>query len=550
MEKQVQISQNTKVFKSKLLGKGSFGTVYKGLYQNQRKGTPLECAIKFNHSDDEMLRDYFRKECEISMKASHPNLIASYESGISGKDLYLVIEFAPNGSLLDYLNKLAARRMTEDEAKVVTREILDGLAYLHEQGIIHRDLKLENILLSKHMKVKIADFGFAKKQNSAKASQQTILGTPSYVAPEIAKMESYNFKVDIFAFGMLVYALVFGDVVNPDAEFKSNLDFEVDKIKWPKFFSPELIDFLRASLHEKPLLRASAKQLMNHPWLTGAALSGAPSPKAPKKVNESKIIFNGMLARDPNKLKNLEEKVFKKFEFVLNTHLEKIVEEFLEVVQDINWNLERNEPELTLMKEYKYFPYLKLAVDLFTVMIYNIFRTFKWSNKQQEVYLDLGGFTSWFSNTNDTFEKIYSDREKTKKKVLKSSLSISHLLGKVAEIYKAFSESFKSAAQSEWVAQLRADFNRLLDCSSGLKIEYGIAETGPSDIEGVAISPEEWTQIRTAVLNRISTCPKFTIEDTILSKSETPYDPKNNLDQFLKVKLNREPNLIRVPELK
>lgn len=481
------------------------------------------------------------------MNTQHKNLISSYESGVFRKRMYLVLEYAPNGSLLDYLSRLDSKKMTEYEAKVVAGDILDGLAFLHDQGIIHRDLKLENILLSKNMTVKIADFGFAKKRQADGVSQQTILGTPSYVAPEIAQQSSYNSKVDIFAYGMLVYALVYGDVVNPKAEFKTNLEFSIDKISWPETFSNELISFLRACLHQDPNQRADCKSLMKHPWLAGMHLASDVRADAAKLKNQSTKIFNQMIARDKNKLRTLEDKVYKQFELKLNVHLESLVRNFLKIGQDINANIERNEPDIIAIKNTneikKQFTYLKLALDFLTIIIFNSYRNLTWNKSGKQLYLDLTSYSIWFKNK--WFEEIYKQKDSIFKSVIKKTVIFSKFLTITEDLYTQLAHHAKTKLQTEWIDQLKHDFYQLKGYISGVKIEYGVQETGPNNIEGVSISAEEWTRIRQAVLVRIETDPIFTIDDPLmnLTDSEPSSSGIEDLNKFLKVRVDHVPNL-------
>jgi serine/threonine protein kinase len=547
MERIWQVSLNTKVFPDKVLGRGSFGTVYRGQYLEQRHGKVLDCAIKFNDSQEELLQNYFKKECEISMNTQHKNLISSYESGVFRKRMYLVLEYAPNGSLFDYLSRLDSKKMAEYEAKVVAGDILEGLAFLHDQGIIHRDLKLENILLSKNMTVKIADFGFAKKRRADGVSQQTILGTPSYVAPEIAQQSSYNSKVDIFAYGMLVYALVYGDVVNPKAEFNTNLEFSIDKISWPETFSNELISFLRACLHQDPNQRADCKSLMKHPWLASMHIASEVRADAAKLKNQSSKIFNQMIARDKNKLRTLQDKVYKQFEFKLKVHLESLVRNFLKIGQDINANIERNEPDIIAIKNTdeikKQFTYLKLALDFLTIIIFNSYRNLTWNKSGKQLYLDLTSYSIWFKNK--WFEEIYKQKDSIIKSVIKKTVIFSKFLSITEDLYTQLAHHAKTKLQTEWIDQLKHDFYKLKGYISGVKIEYGVQETGPNNIEGVSISAEEWTRIRQAVLVRIETDPIFTIDDPLmnLTDSEPSSTGIEDLNKFLKVRVDLVPNL-------
>jgi serine/threonine protein kinase len=126
-----------------------------------------------------------------------------------------VIEVCAGGDLLNYVRK--RRRLSEKYAKFVFKQIMEGIAYLHENKVAHRDIKLDNILLDGHGNIKIGDFGVSRKieENEILFEQ---CGTPAYIAPEIVKDMGYKgFPVDIWSAGICLYAMLYGNV-----PFKAN----------------------------------------------------------------------------------------------------------------------------------------------------------------------------------------------------------------------------------------------------------------------------------------------------------------------------------------
>lgn len=132
------------------------------------------------------------------------------------KHIVLVIEICAGGDLLNYVRK--RRRLKEDSAKFIFKQIIDGLAHIHSKGVLHRDIKLDNILLDGHGRVKIADFGVSRIVKSTQEEMTEQCGTPAYIAPELLRDQGYwGFGADIWSCGVVLYAMLYGTV-----PFKAN----------------------------------------------------------------------------------------------------------------------------------------------------------------------------------------------------------------------------------------------------------------------------------------------------------------------------------------
>jgi serine/threonine protein kinase len=145
----------------------------------------------------------------------HPNVVKLFETFETGRHILLVMELCAGGDLLNYVRK--RKKLDEDIAKYLFKQIIEGLGYLHSKSILHRDIKLDNILLDGKGQVKIADFGVSKlvKPNEIMREQ---CGTPAYIAPEIIKDQGYTgFKADLWSAGVVLYAMLYGTV-----PFKAN----------------------------------------------------------------------------------------------------------------------------------------------------------------------------------------------------------------------------------------------------------------------------------------------------------------------------------------
>lgn len=142
-------------------------------------------------------------------KLDHENVVRFYETVESSRTINLVMEHISGKSLYAYLKQQKWRRIPEESAKKIFKQMINGLDYIHNKNICHRDLKPDNILLEREqMQVKIIDFGFSV---STEKKLTTFCGTPSYMAPEIVKRKEYSGKsVDLWAAGVILFQMVYG----------------------------------------------------------------------------------------------------------------------------------------------------------------------------------------------------------------------------------------------------------------------------------------------------------------------------------------------------
>lgn len=160
--------------------------------------------------------------CSIFYSIQHPNIIQLYEVFQDDINVYLVMEYVEGESLLSFMKKRQSRRCSIDQAREIFRQVLAGVTYCHQNQIAHRDIKLENVLISKSVSndaeqrdtviptVKIIDFGFALRYEIGEKGD-TFCGTPSYMAPELIKKQEFDYElVDVWALGVLFYAILTG----------------------------------------------------------------------------------------------------------------------------------------------------------------------------------------------------------------------------------------------------------------------------------------------------------------------------------------------------
>ena len=272
------------------LGEGSFGTVY--LAQN--KYTKEKVAMKeIKKANKKLLSDgEIRDEIDILKKLDHPDIVRIIESFNTRESYFLVTEYCEGGELFDQVRN----QLSETQIAVIFRQLLSGLAYLHSHNIVHRDLKLENILIYETEKskttgedlfnIKIIDFGTARIFDKSK-NPQSIVGSSYYIAPEVLK-QRYNKECDLWSVGVILYMFIVGHAPFDgcdDEEITSNIQSgiysKVDK-RWKKA-SREVKDLIQRLLVYQPKKRLTAIQALQHPWF---------------KITDSNILYDNVPKND------------------------------------------------------------------------------------------------------------------------------------------------------------------------------------------------------------------------------------------------------------
>lgn len=199
------------------LGKGTYGKVKKAVERASLRTVAIK-SIRKEHITEELERIHIQREIEITSSLRHSNIIRFHEVFESRDKIVIVMEYASRGELYDYIQE--RRRLPETEARSIFRQITSAVHYCHKNGVVHRDLKLENILLDQDLNVKLADFGLSN--NFQKGTLlQTYCGSPLYASPEIVKGLPYQGpEVDCWALGVLLYALVYSSMPFDGASHK------------------------------------------------------------------------------------------------------------------------------------------------------------------------------------------------------------------------------------------------------------------------------------------------------------------------------------------
>ncbi|XP_069330541.1 maternal embryonic leucine zipper kinase isoform X3 [Eulemur rufifrons] len=209
-----------------------------------------------------------KTEIDALKNLRHQHICQLYHVLETANKIFMVLEYCPGGELFDYI--ISQDRLSEEETRVVFRQIVSAVAYVHSQGYAHRDLKPENLLFDEYHKLKLIDFGLCAKPKGDKDYHlQTCCGSLAYAAPELIQGNSYlGSEADVWSMGILLYVLMCGflpfDDDNVMALYKKIMRGKYDVPKW---LSPSSILLLQQMLQVDPKKRISVKNLLNHPWI-------------------------------------------------------------------------------------------------------------------------------------------------------------------------------------------------------------------------------------------------------------------------------------------
>ena len=168
-------------------------------------------AIKIMHGhlvDDPAYAQKFITEARHTARLTHPNIVSVYDQGQEGDILFLVMEYLPGMTLRELLNDFG--QLTVEQALDITTAVLQGLDAAHREGIMHRDVKPENVMLVDDGRIKVGDFGLARPVTSATQTGATLMGTIAYISPELLQRGTSDFRSDLYSVGIMLYEMLTG----------------------------------------------------------------------------------------------------------------------------------------------------------------------------------------------------------------------------------------------------------------------------------------------------------------------------------------------------
>lgn len=252
--------------RGRFFGKGGFAKCYEIRESDSHrvyagKIVPKSQITKSNH------REKMTQEISIHQTLNHKNIVGFYGFFDDPQNVYIILELCRKRSMMELHKRRKA--LTECETRYYMKQILDGVNYLHQNKIIHRDLKLGNLFLSDDLQVKIGDFGLATRLEHEGERKKTLCGTPNYIAPEILTKAGHSYEVDVWSIGCIMYTLLVG---KPPFE-TSSLRETYARIKQVQYKIPAsintiAIDMISNMLQGNPSKRPPIAKLMKDPFFT------------------------------------------------------------------------------------------------------------------------------------------------------------------------------------------------------------------------------------------------------------------------------------------
>ncbi|XP_061213261.1 serine/threonine-protein kinase Nek4 isoform X2 [Neopsephotus bourkii] len=250
------------------VGKGSYGEVSLVRHRQDSKQYIIKRLNLKSVSNRE--RKAAEQEAQLLSQLKHPNIV-TYRESWQGEDglLYIVMGFCEGGDLYHKLKEQKGQLLPENQVVEWFVQIAMALQYLHEKHILHRDLKTQNVFLTRTNIIKVGDLGIARVLENQYDMASTLIGTPYYMSPELFSNKPYNYKSDVWALGCCVYEMAtLKHAFN--AEDMNSLVYRIIEGKlppMPKDYSPQLVEIIRTMLSKRPEERPSVKSILRHPYI-------------------------------------------------------------------------------------------------------------------------------------------------------------------------------------------------------------------------------------------------------------------------------------------
>lgn len=247
------------------LGRGKFGNVYLAREKESKFVVALKVLFK-QQIHESNVEHQVRREIEIQSHLRHPHILRLYGYFHDEARIYLILEYAPKGTLFKELQAQPLKRFEESQSAIYIKSLASALQYLHERDVIHRDIKPENLLLGHKGDLKIADFGWSVHEPNS--MRTTLCGTLDYLPPEMVQGKPHTKNVDLWSLGVLCYELLVGRAPFLATEYDDTYKkiIKVD-YKLPDHVTKAAAHFISKLLVLNPQQRLPLDQVLMHPWI-------------------------------------------------------------------------------------------------------------------------------------------------------------------------------------------------------------------------------------------------------------------------------------------
>lgn len=323
---------------SRKLGEGSFAKVREGLHVLTGEKVAIKVIDKKRAKKDTYVTKNLRREGQIQQMIRHPNITQLLDILETDNSYYLVMELCPGGNLMHKIYE--KKRLEESEARRYIRQLISAVEHLHRVGVVHRDLKIENLLLDEDNNIKLIDFGLSNCAGILGHSDpfSTQCGSPAYAAPELLARKKYGPKIDVWSIGVNMYAMLTGTLpftVEPfslRALYQKMVDKDMNPL--PTQLSTGAINFLRSLLEPDPVKRPNIQQALANRWLNENYMGKVPcNVTYPNRISLEDL--------SPSVVLHMTEKLGYKNSDVINTVLSNRACHILAVYFLLNKKLER-----------------------------------------------------------------------------------------------------------------------------------------------------------------------------------------------------------------
>jgi serine/threonine-protein kinase len=264
-----------------LLGKGGMAFVYRALDTMLERSVAVK-VLREDYSHDRAFVERFRQEAKAAANLSHPNIVTVHDFGLDNGQLFLVMEYVPGTDLKTLIKKRG--RFTANEALPLLIQACAGIGYAHRAGLVHCDVKPQNMLVTPDLRLKVTDFGIARALSSIHPDEQSeiVWGSPQYFAPEQAAGAAPSPASDVYSLGVIMYEMLVGSLPfqATTASELARLHIEEDPLPISEMLpeiSPALEQILLKVLSKEPSQRYRTADQLGRVLLNFGAVKSAPA---------------------------------------------------------------------------------------------------------------------------------------------------------------------------------------------------------------------------------------------------------------------------------